>query len=159
MNTISEQENEIIDDNNKMMKSSLMCLVILVVLFFLIVAFVSLLNKDAGECREMSHRTNFDISRGLVVLVTLYHPTIEECGWDKNITSTGDTGHIGGCAVTQKMLNYFVNYGDTIEVMVGVLSGKYVVNDRAGGKGLLVDVWRPVGDSLAGCYKSIININ
>lgn len=84
---------------------------------------------------------------------TIYHPTAAECGWDSNLTASGRTGAIGMCAVSQTMLDY-VNFNDTIEVLSGFLKGKYVVTDKAGSKARLIDIWRPVGDTIADCYKT-----
>jgi len=96
--------------------------------------------------------------RSVVSWVTLYHPTVEQCGNNKNITFSGEKGNIGGCAVSQKMLDYYCNIGDTIVIDSGCFKGRYKVNDKAGSKGLLIDIWRPVGDSLKGCYKTKIKI-
>ena len=94
----------------------------------------------------------------VVSWVTLYHPTAEQCGNNKNITFSGEKGNIGGCAVSQKMLDYYCNIGDTIVIDSGTFKGRYIVNDKAGSKGLLIDIWRPVGDSLKDCYKTKIKI-
>jgi len=85
--------------------------------------------------------------------VTIYHPTQKECGWNKNITATGKPGEVGICAVSQKLLDYYVNFTDTVQVLTGSLKGKYVVTDKAGSKGKLIDIWRPVCDSVSDCYK------
>jgi len=92
------------------------------------------------------------------VIVTVYHPTIKECGNNRNITSTGEIGRNGTVAVSQKLLNYYCNFGDSIKILSGILSGTYLVNDRAGAKGLLIDVWRNVGDNTKMCYKSKVII-
>ena len=94
----------------------------------------------------------------VVSWVTLYHPTKKECGNNRNITFNGEKGYIGGCAVSQKMLDYYCNIGDTIVIDSGVFKGRYVINDKAGSKGYLIDIWRPIGDSLKGCYKTKIKI-
>ena len=56
------------------------------------------------------------------------------------------------------MLDYYCNIGDTIVIDSGTFKGCYKVNDKAGSKGLLIDIWRPIGDSLKGCYKTKIKI-
>ena len=56
------------------------------------------------------------------------------------------------------MLDYYCNIGDTIVIDSGVFKGRYVINDKAGSNGLLIDIWRPIGDSLKGCYKTKILI-
>lgn len=94
----------------------------------------------------------------LTAWVTIYHPTPKECSKSDNITFTGDTGHIGSCAVSQRMLDYYINFYDSIIVPEGNLKGRYVVNDKAGNNIILVDEWRPVGDSIKGCYKTKILI-
>lgn len=94
----------------------------------------------------------------LTAWVTIYHPTQKECEKTDNITFTGDTGHICGCAVSQRMLDYYINFYDSIIVPEGNLKGRYVVNDKAGKNIILVDEWRPVGDSVKGCYKTKIFI-
>lgn len=86
--------------------------------------------------------------------VTLYHPTKKECGNNRNITFNGEKGHVGGCAVSQKMLDYYCNIGDTIVIDSGTFKGRYIVNDKDGSKGLLIDIWRPIGDTLKDCYKT-----
>ena len=96
--------------------------------------------------------------KSVVSWVTLYHPTKKECGNNKNITFSGEKGNIGGCAVSQKMLDYYCNIGDTIVIDSGTFKGRYKVNDKAGSKCLLIDIWRPIGDSLKGCYKTKIKI-
>jgi hypothetical protein len=90
--------------------------------------------------------------------VTLYHPSVKECGNNRNITFTGQKGHVGGCAVSQRMLDYYCNFFDTIIVPDGILKGKYVINDKDSSRTMLVDVWRPIDDSLKGCYKTKILI-
>ena len=96
--------------------------------------------------------------RSVVSWVTLYHPTKKECENNRNITFNGDKGHVGGCAVSQKMLDFYCNIGDTIVIDSGTFKGRYIVNDKAGSKGLLIDIWRPIGDSLKDCYKTKIKI-
>ena len=96
--------------------------------------------------------------RSVVSLVTLYHPTKKECGNNRNITFSGEKGYVGGCAVSQKMLDYYCNIGDTIVIDSGCFKGRYKVNDKAGSNGLLIDIWRPIGDTLKGCYKTKIKI-
>lgn len=85
--------------------------------------------------------------------ITVYHPTKEECGWDANIQASGTVGAIGSCACSQLLFDYNLNYGDTVQVITGSLAGKYVVTDKAGCTGKVIDIWRPVGDTLKGCYK------
>ena len=89
-----------------------------------------------------------------IAYVTIYHPTLKECGSDKNITASGRPGEIGTCAVSQIMFDYYVNMFDTIEVIEGNLKGKYVVIDKAGSKIKIIDIWRPVDDQVKGCYKT-----
>jgi len=118
--------------------------------------YVELRNAETKEIlKEHPKESVYDTINSYV---TLYHPTAEQCGNDKNITFNGDKGHIGGCAVSQRMLDYHCNIWDSILIDSGTLKGRYIVNDKAGSKTLLVDIWRPVGDSLRGCYKTEIFI-
>lgn len=132
---------------------------IFICIFF--IAFVILIKKYV-EIRNAEIKPKIQpkeaIYDTITSYVTLYHPTAEQCGNNKNITFNGDKGHIGGCAVSQKMLDYYCNIGDSIIIDSGTLKGRYIVNDKAGSKTLLVDVWRPIGDSLRGCYKTKIKI-
>jgi hypothetical protein len=132
---------------------------ILICIFF--IAFVILIKKYV-EIRNAEIKPKIQpkeaIYDTITSYVTLYHPTAEQCGNNKNITFNGDKGHIGGCAVSQKMLDYYCNIGDTIVIDSGTFKGRYIVNDKAGSKTLLVDVWRPIGDSLKGCYKTKVII-
>lgn len=132
---------------------------IFICIFF--IAFVILIKKYV-EIRNAEIKPKIQpkeaIYDTITSYVTLYHPTAEQCGNNKNITFNGDKGHIGGCAVSQKMLDYYCNIGDTIVIDSGTFKGRYIVNDKAGSKTLLVDVWRPIGDSLRGCYKTKILI-
>ena len=114
--------------------------------------------KDQGQTKEITQQIKPIKEISVVSWVTLYHPTAEQCGNNKNITFSGERGNIGGCAVSQKMLDYYCNIGDTIVIDSGTLKGRYIVNDKAGSKGLLIDIWRPIGDSLKGCYKTKIKI-
>ena len=91
--------------------------------------------------------------------VTIYHPTLKECGSDKNKTASGRQGELGICACSQFLFDYYVNYGDTIEVIGGSLKGKYIVADKAGSKGKVIDIWRPVGDTVKGCYKTKFKVH
>jgi len=132
---------------------------IFICIFF--IAFVILIKKYV-EIRSAEIKPKIQpkeaIYDTITSYVTLYHPTAEQCGNDKNITFNGDKGHIGGVAVSQKMLDYYCNIGDTIVIDSGTFKGRYVINDKAGSNGLLIDIWRPVGDSLKGCYKTKILI-
>lgn len=132
---------------------------IFICIFF--IAFVILIKKYVevrnAEIKPKEQPTD-NVCDTIISYVTLYHPTAEQCGNDKNITFNGDKGHIGGCAVSQKMLDYYCNIGDTIVIDSGTLKGRYIVNDKAGSKTLLVDVWRPIGDSLKDCYKTKVII-
>jgi hypothetical protein len=132
---------------------------IFICIFF--IAFVILIKKYVeirnAEIKPKEQPTD-NVCDTIISYVTLYHPTAEQCGNNKNITFNGDKGHIGGCAVSQKMLDYYCNIGDSIIIDSGTLKGRYIVNDKAGSKTLLVDVWRPVGDSLKDCYKTKILI-
>lgn len=132
---------------------------IFICIFF--IAFVILIKKYV-EIRNAEIKPKIQpkeaIYDTITSYVTLYHPTAEQCGNDKNITFNGDKGHIGGVAVSQKMLDYYCNIGDSIIIDSGTFKGRYVINDKAGSNGLLIDIWRPVGDSLKGCYKTKILI-
>ena len=133
---------------------------ILICIFF--VLFVIMVRKyielRKSQTKEITQQIKPIKERSVVSWVTLYHPTAEQCGNNKNITFSGEKGNIGGCAVSQKMLDYYCNIGDTIVIDSGTLKGRYVINDKAGSKGYLIDIWRPVGDSLKGCYKTKIKI-
>ena len=133
---------------------------ILICIFF--VLFVIMVRKyielRKSQTKEITQQIKPIKERSVVSWVTLYHPTAEQCGNNKNITFSGERGSIGNCAVSQKMLDYYCNIGDTIVIDSGTLKGRYIVNDKAGSKGLLIDIWRPIGDSLKGCYKTKIKI-
>ena len=133
---------------------------ILICIFF--VLFVITVRKyielRKSQIKEITQQIKPIKERSVVSWVTLYHPTAEQCGNNKNITFSGEKGNIGGCAVSQKMLDYYCNIGDTIVIDSGCFKGRYKVNDKAGSKGLLIDIWRPIGDSLKGCYKTKIKI-
>ena len=144
---------------NKPMHPKQITFRIFICIFF--IAFVILIKKYV-EIRSAEIKPKIQpkeaIYDTITSYVTLYHPTAEQCGNDKNITFNGDKGHIGGVAVSQKMLDYYCNIGDTIVIDSGTFKGRYVINDKAGSNGLLIDIWRPVGDSLKGCYKTKILI-
>ena len=133
---------------------------ILICIFF--VLFVITVRKyielRKSQTKEITQQIKPIKEISVVSWVTLYHPTAEQCGNNKNITFSGEKGHVGGCAVSQKMLDYYCNIGDTIVIDSGTFKGRYKVNDKAGSNGLLIDIWRPVGDSLKGCYKTKIKI-
>ena len=126
------------------------------VLFYIGMSKFRGIGKD--QTKEITQQIKPIKERSVVSWVTLYHPTAEQCGNNKNITFSGEKGNIGGCAVSQKMLDYYCNIGDTIVIDSGCFKGRYKVNDKAGSKGLLIDIWRPVGDSLKGCYKTKVII-
>ena len=129
---------------------------ILICIFFIL--FVITVRKyielRKSQTKEITQQIKPIKEKSVVSWVTLYHPTAEQCGNNKNITFSGEKGNIGGCAVSQKMLDYYCNIGDTIVIDSGTFKGRYIVNDKAGSKGLLIDIWRPIGDSLKGCYKT-----
>ena len=133
---------------------------ILICIFFIL--FVITVRKyielRKSQTKEITQQIKPIKEKSVVSWVTLYHPTAEQCGNNKNITFSGEKGNIGGCAVSQKMLDYYCNIGDTIVIDSGTFKGRYIVNDKAGSKGLLIDIWRPIGDSLKGCYKTKIKI-
>lgn len=132
---------------------------ILVILFVLILCMfcVQLSNQKNGLIKTTKNEPKVKQDT-IISWVTVYHSNIKECNSDKNITSNGSCGYIGSCAASQKMFDYNVNYGDTVEVCEGLLKGKYVVNDKAASKTKLIDIWRPINDSLSECYKSKIII-
>ena len=131
-------------------------------IFLFGIAFYIGMSKFRGigkdQTKEITQQKAPIKERSVVSLVTLYHPTKKECGNNRNITFNGEKGHVGGCAVSQKMLDYYCNIGDTIVIDSGTFRGRYKVNDKAGSNGLLIDIWRPIGDSLKGCYKTKIKI-
>ena len=133
---------------------------ILICIFF--VLFVIMTRKyielRKSQTKEITQQIKPIKEKSVVSWVTLYHPTAEQCGNNKNITFSGERGSIGNCAVSQKMLDYYCNIGDTIVIDSGVFKGRYKVNDKAGSNGLLIDIWRPIGDTLKGCYKTKIKI-
>ena len=133
---------------------------ILICIFF--VLFVITVRKyielRKSQTKEITQQIKPIKEISVVTWVTLYHPTAEQCGNNKNITFSGEKGSIGNCAVSQKMLDYYCNIGDTIVIDSGCFKGRYKVNDKAGSKGLLIDIWRPIGDSLKGSYKTKIKI-
>lgn len=133
---------------------------ILICIFFILFVIVArkYIELRKSQIKEITQQIKPIKEKSVVTWVTLYHPTKKECGNNRNITFNGEKGHVGGCAVSQKMLDYYCNIGDSIIIDSGTLKGRYIVNDKAGSKTLLVDVWRPVGDSLKGCYKTKILI-
>ena len=126
------------------------------ILFYIGMSKFRGVGKD--QIKEITQQIKPIKEKSVVSLVTLYHPTKKECGNNKNITFSGEKGNIGGCAVSQKMLDYYCNIGDTIVIDSGCFKGRYKINDKAGSKGLLIDIWRPVDDSLKDCYKTKIKI-
>ena len=133
---------------------------ILICIFFILFVIIArkYIELRKSQTKEITQQIKPIKERSVVSWVTLYHPTAEQCGNNKNITFSGEKGNIGGCAVSQKMLDYYCNIGDTIVIDSGTFKGRYIVNDKAGSKLLLVDIWRPIGDSLKGCYKTKILI-
>ena len=133
---------------------------ILICIFFVLFVITArkYIELRKSQTKEITQQIKPIKERSVVSWVTLYHPTAEQCGNNKNITFSGEKGNIGGCAVSQKMLDYYCNIGDTIVIDSGTFKGRYIVNDKAGSKGLLIDIWRPIGDSLKGCYKTKIKI-
>ena len=130
---------------------------VLVILFVLTLCFLCVqLSNQKKECVKTPKnepKVKYDT---IISWITVYHSNFNECNSDKNITSIGENGYIGSCAASQKMFDYHVNYGDTIEVCEGLLKGKYIVNDKSGSKTKLIDIWRPINDTLSECYKSKI---
>ena len=126
------------------------------ILFYIGMSKFRGVGKD--KTKEITQQIKPIKERSVVSWVTLYHPTAEQCGNNKNITFSGEKGSIGNCAVSQKMLDYYCNIGDTIVIDSGTFKGRYKVNDKAGSNGLLIDIWRPVGDSLKDCYKTKVVI-
>ena len=133
-----------------------------IIIFLFGISFYIGMSKFRGIGKDQTKEITKQIKPikeiSVVSWVTLYHPTKKECGNNRNITFNGEKGYIGGCAVSQKMLDYYCNIGDTIVIDSGVFKGRYVINDKAGSKGYLIDIWRPIGDSLKGCYKTKIKI-
>lgn len=133
---------------------------ILICIFFVLFVIVArkYIELRKSQTKEITQQIKPIKEKSVVTWVTLYHPTAEQCGNNKNITFSGEKGSIGNCAVSQKMLDYYCNIGDTIVIDSGTFKGRYKVNDKAGSKGLLIDIWRPIGDSLKDCYKTKIKI-
>ena len=133
---------------------------ILICIFFVLFVITArkYIELRKSQTKEITQQIKPIKEISVVSWVTLYHPTAEQCGNNKNITFSGEKGNIGGCAVSQKMLDYYCNIGDTIVIDSGTFKGRYKINDKAGSNGLLIDIWRPVGDSLKGCYKTKIKI-
>ena len=133
-----------------------------IIIFLFGISFYIGMSKFRGigkdQTKEITQQIKPIKEISVVSWVTLYHPTKKECGNNRNITFNGENGHVGGCAVSQKMLDYYCNIGDTIVIDSGTFKGRYKVNDKAGSKGLLIDIWRPIGDTLKGCYKTKIKI-
>ena len=133
---------------------------ILICIFFILFVITArkYIELRKSQTKEITQQIKPIKEISVVSWVTLYHPTAEQCGNDKNITFNGDKGHVGIVAVSQKMLDYYCNIGDSIIIDSGTLKGRYIVNDKAGSKAIIVDVWRPVGDSLKDCYKTKVII-
>lgn len=133
---------------------------ILICIFFVLFVITArkYIELRKSQTKEITQQIKPIKEISVVSWVTLYHPTAEQCGNNKNITFSGEKGHVGGCAVSQKMLDYYCNIGDTIVIDSGTFKGRYKINDKAGSNGLLIDIWRPVGDSLKGCYQTKVII-
>ena len=133
---------------------------ILICIFFILFVITArkYIELPKSQTKEITQQIKPIKERSVVSWITLYHPTKKECGNNRNITFNGEKGHVGGCAVSQKLLDYYCNIGDTIVIDSGTLKGRYKVNDKAGSNGLLIDIWRPIDDSLKGCYKTKIKI-
>ena len=133
---------------------------ILICIFFVLFVITArkYIELRKSQTKEITQQNKPIKERSVVSWVTLYHPTAEQCGNNKNITFSGEKGNIGGCAVSQKMLDYYCNIGDTIVIDSGCFKGRYKINDKAGSKGLLIDIWRPIDDSLKDCYKTKVLI-
>ena len=130
---------------------------VLIILFVLTLCFLCVqLCNQKKECVKTPKNEPKIKCDTITSWITVYHPTIKECNSNKNITSNGEYGYIGSCAASQQMYDYYINYGDTVEVCEGLLKGKYIVNDKAGSKIKLVDIWRPINDCLSQCYESKI---
>ena len=137
-----------------------------IIIFLCGIAFYIGMSKFRGIGKDKTKEITQEIKpkikpikeRSVVSWVTLYHPTKKECGNNRNITFSGEKGHVGGCAVSQKMLDYYCNIGDTIVIDSGTFKGPYKFNYKAGSKGLLIDIWRPIDDSLKDCYKTKVII-
>ena len=84
---------------------------ILICIFF--VLFVIMVRKyielRKSQTKEITQQIKPIKERSVVSWVTLYHPTKKECGNNRNITFSGEKGHVGGCAVSQKLLDYYCN--------------------------------------------------
>jgi hypothetical protein len=131
---------------------------ILLILTIVITDYKHRHKKEPAVALKALTITQIEFPEYFMAYATIYHPTVKECGWDKNIQASGSTGIIGTCACSQPLFDYNVNYGDTIEVCSGSLQGKYVVTDKAGSKARVIDIWRPVGDTIADCYKTKFRI-
>ena len=133
---------------------------ILICIFF--ICFVIIARKyielRKSQTKEITQKIKPIKERSVVSWVTLYHPTKKECGNNHNITFNGEKGHVGGCAVSQKMLDYYCNIGDTIVIDSGCFKGRYKINDKAGSKGLLINIWKHKDDRLKDCYKTKVII-
>ena len=115
-------------------------------------------NSKPKKCLRVEKRTSINYQKKVFAWVTVYHPTVKECGSDKNITNSGLSGKLGMCAVSQKLFDYNINMFDTVCVLYGTFKGKYIVTDKAGSNVLLIDIWRPIDDSLKDCYKTKVLI-
>lgn len=129
--------------------------VLLAILIGLVIYSHSLFEKKGLSC---CNRMTINYQKNVFAWVTVYHPNIKECGSDKNITTSGLKGQLGMCAVSQKLFDYNINMFDTVCVLSGSLKGKYIVTDKAGSKGKLIDIWKPIGDKTKGCYKTKITV-
>ena len=97
-------------------------------------------------------------STKLITWVTFYQNTFQQCGKIDGIGSSGVKCEDGTCAVTQSMMDWSVNYNDSIEIISGPGKGKYRVTDKAAGKSNLVDIFKPLNFKGKFCYKSKIKI-
>ena len=99
---------------------------ILICIFFVLFVIIArkYIELRKSQTKEITQQIKPIKERSVVSRVTLYHPTKKECGNNRNITFSGEKGHVGGCAVSQKLLDYYCNIGDTI--VIGIVTGKQI---------------------------------
>jgi hypothetical protein len=89
--------------------------------------------------------------------ITFYQSSVLQCGNTKGIGFTGLKCDTTTCAVSQKILDYCADFGDTIVIMSGKYMGKRIINDKAKSSGKLIDCWMPI-NHIGDCYKSKFKI-
>ena len=139
-------------------KSLIIILGLFYALMFFCVVYIPEPIKRQHNVPERVNLAKLADTSEITVWVTYYQADLRQCNSIKGIGASGIRCETGTCAVTQPMLDWYVNYNDIIEVLSGVGRGKYRVTDKAAGKANLVDIYKPLDYKGKFCYKSKIKI-